>query len=274
MRYPQHVRDSLQQLRLLPIVTPNGARIALAAGQVNAMHDPTEGGLATGLHELAEAEQKPDAEALDRAVQTLLRGWLAGRSTPTDGSGLAAGDSDGVECDYCHKLTNPDDSEHLGNQFDPFRSNSEENPAPEEGYYGSGMSSMWGGSDKLGPYNDAEARHQFMQSEFHRDVDFCGTCHDVSNPVTGDLAHNNGAFQVLDAGSYSGVPDSDVAGKAAFNNAPYSYGIVERTFSEHMSSPLSTVEVDAFPDYRADCRDESLSCCGRGCPGDWPPHLA
>ena len=30
VRYPQHVRDSVQQLRLLPIVTPNGARIALA----------------------------------------------------------------------------------------------------------------------------------------------------------------------------------------------------------------------------------------------------
>jgi hydrogenase maturation factor len=31
------------------------ARAALRAGRVNAMHDPTEGGLATGLHELAEA---------------------------------------------------------------------------------------------------------------------------------------------------------------------------------------------------------------------------
>ena len=30
IRYPQRVRDSVQQLRLLPIVTPNGARIALA----------------------------------------------------------------------------------------------------------------------------------------------------------------------------------------------------------------------------------------------------
>jgi len=30
VRYPQRVRDSVQQLRLLPIVTPNGARIALA----------------------------------------------------------------------------------------------------------------------------------------------------------------------------------------------------------------------------------------------------
>jgi hydrogenase maturation factor len=31
------------------------ARAALAAGRVHAMHDPTEGGLATGLHELADA---------------------------------------------------------------------------------------------------------------------------------------------------------------------------------------------------------------------------
>jgi Cu(I)/Ag(I) efflux system membrane protein CusA/SilA len=30
VRYPQRVRDSVEQLRLLPIVTPNGARIALA----------------------------------------------------------------------------------------------------------------------------------------------------------------------------------------------------------------------------------------------------
>jgi Cu(I)/Ag(I) efflux system membrane protein CusA/SilA len=30
VRYPQRVRDSVQQLRLLPIVTPGGARIALA----------------------------------------------------------------------------------------------------------------------------------------------------------------------------------------------------------------------------------------------------
>ena len=30
VRYPQRVRDSLEQLKLLPIVTPQGARIALA----------------------------------------------------------------------------------------------------------------------------------------------------------------------------------------------------------------------------------------------------
>ncbi|MGD8579371.1 MAG: Ig-like domain-containing protein [Lysobacterales bacterium] len=169
-------------------------------------------------------------------------GWLGGRSTPTDGSGLAAGDSDGVECDYCHKLTNPDDSEHLGVMNAPFIAND----GSGEGYYGSGMSSMWNGSDKLGPFVDAEARHQFMRSRFHRKSEFCGTCHDVSNPVTGDLAHNFGALLSEEAVTASGVPGDTMQTKAAFNNPPYRYGVVERTFSEHMSSMLHDMPVDTF----------------------------
>ena len=202
-------------------------------------------------------------------------GWLAGRSTPTDGSALQAGDSDGVECDYCHKLTNTDDSEHLGNQSDPFRANSGEGPVAE-GYYGSGMSSMWGGSDKLGPYNDAEARHQFMQSEFHRDVDFCGTCHDVSNPVTGDLAHNHG--QMLpgadDPVIASGVPGAAVDGKAAFNNAPYAYGIVERTFSEYKAGQISQTRVEDFPTLPEELRDGVLLAVYEAATQGGPPSSA
>ena len=114
-------------------------------------------------------------------------GWLAGRSTPTDGSGLASGDDDGVECGYCHTLTNPDDSEHLGEQFPPYLANDEVPPPDTIGYYGSGMASLWNGNEKLGPYaaDDAQAKHQRAGSSFHRSVDFCGTCHDVSNSVVG-----------------------------------------------------------------------------------------
>jgi len=168
-------------------------------------------------------------------------GWLAGRSTPTDGSALTAGDSDGVECDYCHKLTNPDDSEHIGQMTAPFIAND-----GTEGYYGSGMSSVWGGSDKLGPYDNAAARHQFMQSKFHRDRDFCGTCHDVSNSVTGDLAHNHGQMLAPAPVVASKVPGSPVDGKAAFSNPPYAYGIVERTFSEYKAGQISQTLVDDF----------------------------
>lgn len=169
-------------------------------------------------------------------------GWLAGRSTPTDGSGLAAGDSDGVECDYCHKLTNPDDGEHQGVMNPPFVAND-----TSEGWYGSGISSMWGGSDKLGPYDDAEARHQFMVSGFHRDPSFCGTCHDVSNPAVGNLAHNNGTLSGAETVTANGKIGGAVDGKAAFNNPPFAYGVVERTFSEHMSTTLWETPVKGFP---------------------------
>jgi hypothetical protein len=186
-------------------------------------------------------------------------GWLAGRSTPTDGSGLAAGDSDGVECDFCHKLTNPDNSEHLGVMVDPFIANTGNNPGPgSEGYYGSGMASMWGGSDKLGPYSDAAARHQSMQSKFHRSVDFCGTCHDVSNPAVGNLAHNNGAQPGADPVAANGVLGGLVDGKAAFNNPPYAYGIVERTFSEYKAGMISQTLVDDYPTLPADLQGGAL----------------
>jgi hypothetical protein len=173
-------------------------------------------------------------------------GWLAGRSTPTDGSGLAAGDADGVDCDYCHKLTNPDDTEHQGVMNAPFLANETGEDSETDAYYGSGMSSMWGGSDKLGPYNNPAARHQFMQSEFHRDRNFCGTCHDVSNPVVGDLAHNHGALFNPGSVVADGTPGAPVDGKAAFNNLPYLYGTTERTFSEFRSGDISNTLVDDY----------------------------
>ncbi len=180
-------------------------------------------------------------------------GWLGGRSTPTEGSGLAAGDADGVECDFCHKVTNPDNSEHVGVMNPPFIAND-----GAEGYYGSGMASMWGGNEKLGPYADAEPKHQFLVSKFHRSADFCGTCHDVSNPVVGDLAHNSGAQATGDAVVASGQLGGPVEAKAAFNNPPYKYGVIERTFSEFRSGQVSRTRVKDFPNLPADLQDGAL----------------
>jgi hypothetical protein len=192
-------------------------------------------------------------------------GWIAGRSTPTDGSGLNQNDSDGIDCETCHRATNPDNTEYGGVMYDPFIANQDDlpfGPLPEgatEGYYGSGILSYWEGSHKLGPYGDAEARHQFKKSSFHRDVDFCGMCHDVSNSAVGHLAPNAGTLdgaQPVTKGEYYqglGYPlDPNVApndpnnldSMVAFNNPPYAFGIVERTFSEFKSSPFGTDEPD------------------------------
>ena len=163
-------------------------------------------------------------------------GWMLGHSTPTDGSGLTSGDADGVDCHFCHAMTNPDDSEFLGVMNPGFIANDGGNPPV--GYYGSGMSSLWNGNEKLGPYTDAAATHQFAASSFHRSVDFCGTCHDVSNPAVGDLAHNAGAQDGAPPVMASGNLGGPVTGKAAFNNFPYQYGVVERTFSEYKAGGL------------------------------------
>lgn len=183
-------------------------------------------------------------------------GWLSGRSTPTDGSGLLSSDTEGVSCDLCHKMTNPDNSEHLGVQLMPFVAN--DKGSPSNGYYGGGMYSVWDGNSKLGPYSDSNARHQFLQSRFHRSVDFCGTCHDVSNPVVGDLAHNNGAQLPLMPGTFSGVPGAPVTTKAAFNNFPFQYGIVERTYSEYKAGLLSRTLVSNYATLPLELRNGAI----------------
>jgi len=184
------------------------------------------------------------------------QGWVAGRSTPTDGSSLQAKDADGVNCDFCHHLTNPDASEWVGVQNAPFLAHDDSMPAVA--YSGSGMYVLWGGSEKLGPFDDANPPHAKLTSGFHRDAALCGTCHDVSNPVVGDLAPNNGSSTPLTPGTFSGVPGAAVAGKAAFNNFPYLYGVVERTFSEHQASAFATLAVSDYPSLPEELKAGSI----------------
>ncbi|MEA3277188.1 MAG: PKD domain-containing protein, partial [Pseudomonadota bacterium] len=185
-------------------------------------------------------------------------GWLDGRSSPTDGSNLdPATDGNGVQCDHCHRIANPDDSEHLGVQNEPFIANDGGNPP--EGNHGSGQFVMMdSNATKLGPYSDATppaGAHAAAQSQFHRSPELCGTCHDVSNPVTGDLAHNNGAQLDL---NYNGGLGSPLADKVAFNYRPYEYGVVERTYSEHKSSRLGTTLVSDYLSLPADLQTGAI----------------
>jgi len=179
------------------------------------------------------------------------RGWHEGRATPTDGSGLdQAQDHEGIECGLCHNMVNPDGSEHAGIQNAPYIAN--DGAAQPEGFYGSGMRVLAGDQTRYGPYGDATAGHPWIKSKFHRQPQLCGTCHEVSNPLVGDLATGNGAQVPLPAGQFSDVPGAPVTQKAAFLNPAYAYGIVERTFSEHLSSSLSSTPVGDFSLLPAD----------------------
>ena len=184
--------------------------------------------------------------------------WVDGRSTPTDGSAMLITDAGGVTCDTCHRLTNPDTSEHFGLQTPPFLAHDES--AIPEGYYGSGQYVIWPDNwTKLGPYDDAQTPHGFLQSTYHRDSHLCGTCHDVSNPYTGDMAPNNGAQVPLEPGTFSGILGAPLDEKAAFNNPPYAYGIVERTFSEHFASNLRTFPVAQYSTMPGELQDGSFA---------------
>lgn len=121
------------------------------------------------------------------------------------------------------------------------------------------MLSLYAGFERLGPYFDSDSPHDWGQSAFHRSPEFCGSCHDVSNPVVGDLAHNSGAQRWADPVLRSGVPGTPVETKAAFNNFPYMYGVVERTFSENMASAFPTLRVRDFANLPAELQTGELA---------------
>jgi len=238
----------------------------------NALRDP----LFWATVAVAEQDFLPNAEPALRggAGDLCLRchtpnGWLGGRSTPTDGSELAGDDERGVECEFCHLLVDPDRPVNVAGTTEEQNAPYEAfDPDTGEAYYGSGEYVINSGGTRLGPYDDAAANHAFLPSPFHRSGDFCGTCHDVSNPAVGDLAHNNGA-QVPLEGGFSGIPGAPVEGKAAFNNPPFAYGMVERTYSEWKASALDDLPVRQFPDGTA--RTYTCQTChmppvsGKGC---------
>jgi len=227
----------------------------------NAGHDP----IFWATLAIAEQDFIPNADPTQRggAGDLCLRchtnnGWIGQRSTPTDGSALAASDDRGVECEQCHLQVDPDQPTNVAGTTEEQNAPYEAfDPVTGDGYYGSGQSVFNSGGTRLGPYEegDHQAKHQAMGSPFHRTGEFCGTCHDVSNPAVGDLAHNNGAQQPLPPGSFSGVLGSPVDGKAAFNNPPYAYGVVERTFSEWKASDYDTTLVNDYPTLPADLQD-------------------
>jgi hypothetical protein len=188
-----------------------------------------------------------------------VNGWISNRSTPTDGSGLSANaDVNGVECEFCHLMVDPDPPITIAGttevQNHPFEAYDPLPHPPGETYRGAAQYVLNGNGTRLGPFTDANAKHAFLPSPMHRQAELCATCHDVSNPAVGDLAPNNGAMLPLVAGTYSGTPGTPVDGKAAFNNAPYKYGIVERTYSEWKSSVFPTLLVNDFNTLPADLK--------------------
>lgn len=107
-------------------------------------------------------------------------GWLEGRSVDTSGGLVTEKDREGVQCDFCHRMVDPIYQPGVSPIQDVAVLDSLEAVPP--GYANGGFVTDPDPA-KRGPYADAQASHAFLESEFHRSSNLCGTCHDVSNPV-------------------------------------------------------------------------------------------
>jgi len=155
-------------------------------------------------------------------------GWLEGRSTPTDGSGLINADFDGVTCHLCHRMVdpvydamnNPAEDQAILNALAMDESN-DVPTVPHTGQYV--IDPM---DRRRGPFNlmPGFMLHEWRRSPFHREALLCSTCHEVSNP----------AYERVGGPTPS---TSDIYTLSADNTAhptqeKYDMFPVERTFSE------------------------------------------
>jgi len=171
-------------------------------------------------------------------------GWQEGRSFDTSGAMLTEKDLQGVQCDFCHRMVDPVYVSGVSPASDEDILDELE-LAPLEAANGQFVTDR--NQIMRGPYDDANASHQFLDSNFHRTSQLCGTCHDVSNPafVAGD-APGKYDVQALDTPH----PDGDRR-----NMVP-----VERTFSEWEASEYASTGVYA-PQFAGDKPDGMVSTC-------------
>lgn len=171
------------------------------------------------------------------------RGWMAGRSVPTDGSRMVAEDHAAVSCAMCHQMVDP--------IFDPLNPTNDftilsalKNPGTN---FGNGMFVIDPTATQRGPYTNAAAPHTFLHSPFHKEAALCGTCHDVSNP----------AFYKDAQGNY--VPNA--FNLATTNTSAHSMLPVERTYSEWLNSEYNTPLGVYAPQFAGTKPDGRVATC-------------
>lgn len=204
----------------------------------NAMRDP----LFTACLAIAE-QDAPSVGDLCLRCHTPA-GWLSGRSFDTGGGMITAHDRQSVQCNFCHRMVDPD--------YKPGVSPPEDegilaalHDIPHAAANGEYVADP--AQSRRGPYSDAIAQHPVTASPFHRSADLCGTCHDVSNPVY-VKGTNDGEY--VPSGFDARHPDLMIT-----NMFP-----IERTYSEWKRSEYASTGVYA-PQFAGNKPDGIVSTC-------------
>ncbi|HET9951622.1 MAG TPA: FlgD immunoglobulin-like domain containing protein [Candidatus Eisenbacteria bacterium] len=171
-------------------------------------------------------------------------GWMRGRSQPTDGSQMISSDRDGVACDLCHRMTDPIYKAGVSPLEDLTVLNLL-TPSHTPTNYSNGQFVVDSSSRKRGPFADTVAPHPVLASAFHKTGEFCGTCHDVSNP----------GFNRVSGADYAPGPlDTAPTSLLSEDILP-----LERTYSEwkHSAFPAGVYA----PDFAGNKADGIVSTC-------------
>ena len=171
-------------------------------------------------------------------------GWMLGRSNPTGGTGLTDLDRDGVACDFCHRAVDPVYKPGVSPVEDQGVLNNL-TPGLVPSHYSNGQFVVDPDPRKRGPFNDTVASHSVLTSSFHRSSEFCGTCHDVSNPVFNHVAGADYAPGAFD--------------QAALSMASTDLMPLERTYSEWKNSAFPGGVYQ--PEFAGNKADGIVSTC-------------
>lgn len=178
---------------------------------------------------LAVAEQAA-ANVGDLCIRChVARGWIEGRSQPSNGSGLSPGDFQGITCATCHRMVDPVYESGVSPAVDEqILAGIKRHPV---GFHSSQF--------VIDPYDRRRGPrdlgtgfiwHDWEKSPFHTESNMCGTCHDVTNPLFDRQPDGRYAFNDLDE------PHPTFEARDGFP--------LERTFSEWQASAFGQGPVD------------------------------
>jgi len=170
-------------------------------------------------------------------------GWQEGRSIDTSADMLNVKDRHSVHCDFCHRVV---DHDYIAGVSPTQDLAVLETVDPLPLAYANGQFINDPAPIRRGPYADAEASHEFVESPIHRSSDMCGICHDVSSPVFNRVTGEDYAPNSFDANH----PDMDLR-----NMLP-----IERTYSEWSVSEYASTGVFA-PQFAGNKTDGIVSSC-------------
>ncbi len=153
---------------------------------------------------------------------------ITGHALVVDGSTLDQTDAEGVACHLCHSMVDP--------IYRAGTSPPEDEPilaalgAAKPDFYGNAMFVLDPEGRRRGARPNPGAMHEFIQSEFHKTGEFCGTCHEVGNVAVSRQPDGTYRYNAINAPSPSSDPSHQFP--------------LERTYSEWKASEFAAGGVD------------------------------